>query len=79
MRGFQGYIATASVVGAVFGVLHGDQHRKTRLGAEISFSMALGVRDAVVGAVLAPLAIPFVGLSAFFPAMNRCPFPPKES
>ena len=79
MRGFQGYIATASVVGSVFGILHGHQHRKTRLGAEMPFSISLSARDALVGAVLAPIAIPFLGLSAFFPAMNRCPFPPKES
>ena len=75
MRGFQGYFVTAAFVGGVFGGLHGHQYRKKRMGDALTPAVAVAgvARDTFLGAVIAPLVIPFVGISAFVPEANRCP------
>ena len=80
MNGFRAYGVTSSLVGGIFGGIHGHQHRKKRMGESLPpwLAIAGSARDVFIGGAIAPLVFPFLAATALFPALNHCPFSPKS-
>lgn len=61
MKGLQIYWSAAALVGAVGGAAHGYKRSQGGFGATF--------KDAAIGAIVYPLAIPVIPLTAFMPQL----------